>query len=779
VTDQEKEIYYIQGLPVPETPAPGESPAPWKSTRIIGKAVPRVDAYERVSGSAVFPSDVSLPNMLYGAILRCPYPHARIKKVDTGKAESMPGVHAVISGRTPAADLPWIYSSSGVRKKSKLFDFLCRFEGEAVAAAAAQTPYLARDAVRAIEVGYELLSAVSDERAALDQGAAAVHEEGNRVGPPSSYQRGDVAKGFAEADVVLEENYRTECEIHTPVEPHGCVANWDGDRLTIWESTQGVYRIQQNVAESLNLPLSKVRVIGHYMGGGFGSKLQAGKYTVIAALLAKITGRPVKMILSREETYLAVGNRPPSNMSLKAGVKKDGTLTALDFACTGTGGAYPAGGASLVDWQVRDLYKCPNVRTTCTDVYINAGPARPFRGPGHPQGSWALEQMIDALAEAIDMDPVDLRLKNISLYSQARDGQPPYTTTGFRDCIEKGAEAFGWKQARQRIAAAGKREVMRRGVGMAGGLWIAGGGRPPSTIILKLFSDGSVNLNMGASDIGTGTKTVMALVVAEELGVKPEMIQIEHADTGTTQYATPSGGSKTVPTESPAVRAAAINLKQQLLEIAAQDLAVDAATLYFTAGNIVSRNDPSKKISFTELSGLKNRGVVVGIGYRGPNPENKVVNPFAAQFCEVEVNTATGEVRIMRFLGAHDSGRVMSRLTYDNQVFGGITMGIGLAMTEARVLDKNQTGKMVNRNWHDYKLPTALDVPADMVSLPIEPDDTEANTTGAKGLGEPVTIPTAAAVANAVYHATGVRITQTPINPVQLCRLLAERRKER
>jgi CO/xanthine dehydrogenase Mo-binding subunit len=779
VTDQEKEIYYIQGLPVPETPAPGESPAPWKSTRIIGKAVPRVDAYERVSGSAVFPSDVSLPNMLYGAILRCPYPHARIKKVDTGKAESMPGVHAVISGRTPAADLPWIYSSSGVRKKSKLFDFLCRFEGEAVAAAAAQTPYLARDAVRAIEVGYELLPAVSDERAALDQGAAAVHEEGNRVGPPSSYQRGDVAKGFAEADVVLEENYRTECEIHTPVEPHGCVANWDGDRLTIWESTQGVYRIQQNVAESLNLPLSKVRVIGHYMGGGFGSKLQAGKYTVIAALLAKITGRPVKMILSREETYLAVGNRPPSNMSLKAGVKKDGTLTALDFACTGTGGAYPAGGASLVDWQVRDLYKCPNVRTTCTDVYINAGPARPFRGPGHPQGSWALEQMIDALAEAIDMDPVDLRLKNISLYSQARDGQPPYTTTGFRDCIEKGAEAFGWKQARQRVAAAGKREVMRRGVGMAGGLWIAGGGRPPSTIILKLFSDGSVNLNMGASDIGTGTKTVMALVVAEELGVKPEMIQIEHADTGTTQYATPSGGSKTVPTESPAVRAAAINLKQQLLEIAAQDLAVDAATLYFTAGNIVSRNDPSKKISFTELSGLKNRGVVVGIGYRGPNPENKVVNPFAAQFCEVEVNTATGEVRIMRFLGAHDSGRVMSRLTYDNQVFGGITMGIGLAMTEARVLDKNQTGKMVNRNWHDYKLPTALDVPADMVSLPIEPDDTEANTTGAKGLGEPVTIPTAAAVANAVYHATGVRITQTPINPVQLCRLLAERRKER
>ena len=778
MTDKEKASYYVEGIPIPETPRPGERPAPWKDTRIVGKAVPRVDAYERVSGSAVYPSDVSLPNMLYGAILRCPHPCARVKIVATAKAERMSGVCAVISGQTPAADLPWTYSSRGVLKNSKLFDPHCRFEGETVAAVAAKTPYLAWDAVHAIDVDYEVLPAVSDERTALDQGAAAVHEQGNRVAPQATYERGDVDKGFADADVVLEENYRTECEIHTPMEPHGCVANWEGDRLTIWESTQGVYRIQQNVADVLNLPLSKVRVIGHYMGGGFGSKLQAGKYTIIAALLAKITGRPVKMILRREETYLAVGNRPPSNMTLKAGIKKDGTLTALDFTCIGTGGAYPAGGISLVDWQVRDLYKCPNVRTTCSDVYINAGPARPFRAPGHPQGSWALEQMLDALAEAIGMDPVNLRLKNISLVSQARDGQPPYTSTGFKDCLAEGAKAFGWKQARRQIAASGQQAAIRRGVGMAGGLWIAGAGRPPSTIILKLFADGSVNLNMGASDIGTGTKTVMALVVAEELGVKPEFIQIEHADTGTTQYATPSGGSKTVPTESPAVRDAAINLKQQLLEIAAQDLAVDPATLYFSAGNIVSKTDSSKKINFTELSGLKKRGVVVGIGYRGPNPANKVTNPFAAQFCEVEVNTATGEVRIIRFLGAHDSGRVMSRLTYDNQVFGGITMGIGLAMTEARILDKNHTGKMVNRNWHDYKLPTALDVPAEIDSLPIEPGDTEANTTGAKGLGEPVTIPTAAAIANAVYHATGVRITHTPINPVRLCRLLAEQRKE-
>ena len=233
-----------------------------------------------------------------------------------------------------------------------------------------------------------------------------------------------------------------------------------------------------------------------------------------------------------------------------------------------------------------------------------------------------------------------------------------------------------------------------------------------------------------------------------------------------------------MPTESPAVRAAAVEVKRQLLELASKELKVDAADLALEDGEVISVNDPSKRIKIVNISDLKRRGVLLGVGYRGPNPENKVVNPFSAQFCEVEVNTKTGEVKILRFLGTNDSGRVMNRLTYDNQVFGGIVMGIGLATTEVRILDGNQTGKMVNRNWHDYKVPTALDVPAEVQSLPIELEDTEANTTGAKGLGEPVTIPTAAAIANAVYHATGIRVTATPINPITLSQLLSERRKE-
>ncbi len=540
---QEKTPFYSSEENVPETPDPGAVPKPWRKTAMVGKPYPRVDGYELVSGKAVFPSDVSLPGMLIGAVLRSPHPNAVVKKIDTSGAERMPGVQAILTGSSPEADIDWTY---GGAVKSRLLESRCRFEGDAIAAVAADTYYQAIDALRSIKVDYEVLSPVFDETKALEASSPLVHDGGNQATTPEKYQRGDVDAGFAQAEVILEQNYRTMCEIHTPLETHGCVAKWDRDRLTIWQSTQGVFRVQAQVSAILGVPLSKVRVIGTYMGGGFGSKSQADKETILAALLSKKAARPVKLFMSREETFLVAGNRPPANMRLKAGVKKDGTLTALDFSCMATCGAYPdmLGAARNVDWQIKELYKCPNVRTELSDVYINAGPSRPFRAPGHPQGSWALEQMLDALAEKIGMDPVELRLKNITTFSQAKPGQPPYSSTGFRECLIQGAQAFGWKEARSAMASARAEGNWQKGVGMAGGMWFAGAGGPPSTIILKLFADGSVNLNMGASDLGTGTRTVMALVVAEELGVKPEMIDIENADTATTQYATTSGGLK-------------------------------------------------------------------------------------------------------------------------------------------------------------------------------------------------------------------------------------------
>jgi CO/xanthine dehydrogenase Mo-binding subunit len=758
--------YYLTEEPR-ETPEPADQPAPWKTTTVVGRRLPRIDAYERVSGAATYTSDVLLPGMLYGAILRCPHAHAMVKKVDTAKAEKMPGVAAVLTDKTAGANIPWFSTRAGAL--SRLFDPHCRYEGEEVAAVAAETPYQAWDAVRAIAVDYDVLPFVADAEDALKPGAVAIHEGGNRSGEVSRYSRGDVAAGFAASDVVLEQTYTSACEIHAPTETHASVAKWDGYRLIVWDSTQGVYPIQAGLVGTLGLPASSVRVIGHYMGGGFGSKLSLNKHTVIAALLARMAARPVKLHLTREESFLAVGNRPPDTMTVKAGVKKDGTLTALQLTVLGTGGAYPGGGVGGVDWVFRDLYACPNVKSEMTDVFINAGQARAFRAPGHPQGAWALEQMMDQLAEKIGMDPVEFRLKNIPSASQGNNGAP-YTTHGLKACLEEGARRFGWAEARKRTASDGP---IKRGVGVAAGLWRAGNGGPPSTVIVKLFADGSANLNMGASDLGTGTKTVMAMVVSEELGVPLDRIQVEWADTATTQFATPSGGSKTVPTESPATRAAALDVKQQLLSLAAAQLKVSADDLVLTNGEIVSSTDPSKKVAVTGVTALRGRGLIVGVGYRGPNPEGVVTCPFGVHFAEVEVNTRTGETRVLRYLAAQDSGRAMNELTFENQTQGGITMGLGLALTEERILDRGQTGKMVNRNWHDYQVPTAMDVPVEQVVLPIDLHDQQANSTGAKGLGEPATVPAAPAVANAIHHACGVRTPDTPVNPRRLVSLLA------
>jgi xanthine dehydrogenase YagR molybdenum-binding subunit len=736
---------------------------PWGETRVVGKGLPRVDAYERVSGTAVYPIDVSFPDMLYAAVLRCPHAHAKVKKVNV-PAKLPPGVRAVITDATPGARIAW-YDG-----KSRLFDPHCRYAGEEVAAVAAETPYQAAEALKAITVEYETLPFVVDAEEAMKPGAPAVQEGGNWAQPPRTWQRGDVGKGFAEADAVLEQTYRTPTQIHACAEVHGAVARWEGDKLTVWDTMQGVFDNQQSLADALGLPLSSVRVICPYMGGGFGSKLELSKHTVIAALLARITARPVRLFLTREDSFLCVGNRPADIIRLKAGVKKDGTLTALEVINHGVVGAYP-GGAGLA-YQVMDLYLCPNARAEEAFLYVNAGKERAFRAPGFPQCSWALEQMMDALAEKIGMDPVELRLKNVPAVSQARN--VPYTSTGLKQCLTEGASAFRWKESREKPRAAG---AIKRGVGMGASIW-GYEGEPNATVVVKLFPDGSANLNMGASDIGTGTKTIMAMVVAEELGVPPAKVQIEHADTATTQYAPGSGGSQTVLVSAPAVRAAAVEVRRQLLEIAAGEMKKPAAELSLRDGQVFASSEPDKGVPISKIKGLGERRVLMAVGTRHPHPQGKVALPFAAQFAEVEVNALTGEIKIVRFLAAHDSGRMMNRLTYENQVFGGVTQGIGYGTSEQRRLDR-QTGRMVNANLHDYKIPTAMDVPPEMTCVPIDPHDAECNTAGAKGLGEPAMIATAAAIANAVYHATGVRVTEAPITPMRLAKLLAEQRAGR
>jgi CO/xanthine dehydrogenase Mo-binding subunit len=757
-----KKVACLMG-PIISTDPAGTASAvtpPWKETEVVGKPLPRIDGAERVTGKAVYTRDLAFPGMLHAAIVRCPHAHARIKRIDTTTAAKMPGVRGILDGESPGAKIPWYAGEKG--NLSWLFDPECRYEGEEVVALAAETPEQAFDAARAVVVEYDILPFVITPQDALKSGAPALYSTGNRPGRPQIQQRGNVDKGFASADVVLEQKYSTSTQIHTPLEVHCSVASWEGEELTVWDSAQGVFDIQQALASCLQLPLASVRVISHYMGGGFGAKLDLSKHTVMAALLSRQTSRPVKIVLSREDTFRCVGNRPPNWLTLKAGARKDGTLSALSIHILSTVGAYPGGGSS--SYLVSDLYRCPNVRTEEEEAFTNAGKDRAFRAPGFPQCAWALEQMMDSLAEKIGMDPVEFRLKNIPEVSQANENTP-FTSTGLARCLSEGAEAFGWKSARARPKPDGP---IRRGVGVAAAMW-GYPGEPNATAILKLYPDGSLNLNIGCSDIGTGTKTIMAMVVSEELSVPLDRIKLEHADSGSTQYSPGSGGSQTVVANAPAVRAAALALKSELLTLAAGELKQPREKIALRGGALEVEG---QRIPFDKLKFWGERHELMSVGRREPHPKNKLALPFAAHFAEVEVNMLTGEVRVVRMLAAQDSGRVGNRLTFNNQVFGGITMGIGLGVTERRVLDP-QTGKMVNADWHNYKLPTAMDVPKELTCLPIDPHDAECNSAGVKGLGEPATIPTAAAIANAVYHAIGVRIVDAPMTPKQVLQQLS------
>jgi xanthine dehydrogenase YagR molybdenum-binding subunit len=707
---------------------------------------------------------MSLPGMLHAAIVHCPHAHAMVKRIDTTAAKAMPGVRAIITCDSPEAKIPWILTGQGAY--SQLLDPHCRYEGEEVAAVAAETPLQAADAARAIVVEYEQLPMVVDYESATKPDAPKLHPVGNQPSPSRTSQRGDVQAAFAAADVVVERTFRTPCEMHVPLEVHGSVAQWDSGKLEVWDSTQGVYAVRDSLALAFKLPLSSVRVVSHFMGGGFGGKLELGKYTVIAAVLARYTGRAVKCVTTREDTLRSLGNRPANTISLKAAARKDGTLLALDATILGASGAYPTGATS--SYLLLDLYTCPNVKVVETSVLINAGQARAFRAPGYPQAAWALEQVIDELAAKLAMDPIDFRLKNVPTVSQLRSGQP-YTTTGLSACLREGAAAFGWESARKQPAS---KSHIKRGIGIAAGMWGSPGG-PNATVILKLYADGSVNVNSGAADIGTGTKTLFAQVAAEELGVPVERVRIEYADTASTQYAPSSGGSQTVLVNMPALRTAAAAVKAELLTLAAEELKQDISKLTVREGNIEIAGE-SKKVPFSALRSLGQRQQLVGVGRRTPHPAGKVALPFAAHFAEVEVNTRTGLVRVIRYVAAQDSGRVMNALTFENQVLGGVTMGIGFGLTEQRVLDR-QTGKLASGSWHDYKIPTAMDFPADFQCLPIDLHDKECNSTGAKGLGEPATGPAAAAIANAVCHAIGARVVDAPITPASIVTALASK----
>lgn len=726
---------------------------PWEAKeelKVVGTDVKRYDGLDKVTGKAVYTYDVELPGMIYARTLRSPHPHAHIRRIDISKAENLEGVLAIITGDN-IPGIPW-YWGTGM-----LFDKKARFQGDEIACVAAETEEIADKAIDLIKIDYELLPFVVRAEKALNPDAVKIHEWGNIPwGKPLTYNRGNIDTGLSDADIVIEETFSTQVVVHNPTEVHCSVAQWEGDHLTIWDSTQAIFQVRDTVARSLKIPVSKVRVIKKFMGGGFGSKLECGKYTVMAAILAKKTGRPVKIRMDRREMNLATGNRPDSVQKLKAAFKKDGSLTLLQHNAFGSVGGYPEG--ANCHWPLRSLYKCPNVSVEEYSVITNTGRARAFRAPGHVQGTFALESLMDMAAEKAGMDPIDFRIKNYTETDQ--DANIPYTTKRLMDAYLKGAEAIGWKEKRK--PAGSSQGNIKRGIGMASQIWWGGGG-PPAYATLKINTDGSANILAGTQDLGTGTYTVLAMIVAEELEIPIERIQVTLGDTETCPYNGLSGGSLTVASVTPAVRDASVQMKNKLISAAAAILDVPEDRLVYSKGTISAEGDETKKITIQSIIEKMNEEVLITTGAREDNPKGYAINTFGAQFAEVEVDTDTGKIKVIQIVAAHDIGRVISRKTLENQVHGGVIQGLGYALLEERVVDEN-TGKTLTTNIHDYKLPTVMDTP-DIKVLVVSDGDPLISNTGAKGVGEPAIIPTAAAIANAVYNAIGVRIKSLPITP--------------
>ena len=676
----------------------------------LGKDHLRYDGPIKVSGRAKFASDMQPTGWLYGMILRSPWPAARIRAIDLRPALSVPGIRAAVMANEPP--------------------FTVRYCGEELAAVACLSKEACLDALRAIKLEVDPLPFVVKEETALSDTSPRVFENQPNAGEPREVQNGDVDAAFRTADRTVEGFFQTQVQLHHCLETHGNTLQVTPDGITCWASTQGVFSVRDSLADSVGMPLDKVHVLSEFMGGGFGSKFGAGIEGGLAARLSKEAGGlPVRLMLTRFDEALAVGNRPSSFQKVRLGAKKDGTLVAFELESFGTAG-YASGGATAgggggAGFPAPYIYRIPSSRVRQTTVAVNAGSARAMRAPGHPQASFGMESILDEMALALGMDPVELRIKNDP--SEIR-----------RQQYQIAAERFGWNaKYRSPVSSDGP---VKTGVGCAGATW--GGGGQGSEAEVRINPDGTVEVRCGTQDLGTGTKTLIAIVAAEMFGLEPAAISVRIGDT-TFPPSGGSGGSTTAASVAPAVFDACQNALSQLASLSGMS---DPTGSNWRSATARLRINPVVA-SGRWKEGLSNRGV------------------GGVQMAEVEVDTETGFVRVKRIVCVQDCGLVVNRLACMSQINGGIIMGIGFALYEERILD-NQTGVVLNPNFETYKLPGAADVPELDVIIQDMPGR------GVIGIGEPVTIPTAAAIANAVSNAIGKRVTRLPITPSQVLGLL-------
>ncbi len=741
-----------------------------RELHVVGKSLPRFDASGKVTGSAVYAADFALPGMLVGKVFRSTQAHARIVRLDVTHARALPGVRAVIG----AADVPEVRYGGGLKDETIFAAGKVRYVGQPVAAVAATTPEAAEAALAAIEVVYEPLPAVLDLEAALAPGAPLVHEEWqsytaipilHRDGNVCNRARivvGDIERGFEEADRIFEHRFRTGMVHQGYTEPRAAVAQWDSSgTVTVWWNTQLPFEVQNTLAEILQTPPSKIRVVVPGIGGGFGGKLRVGVEHV-AAFLAKKTGRAVRVITTSEEELTAAYPRQGTVVELKTGVTNDGHIVAKEGRIWFDTGAFAGSGpgvASVATLVLAGPYKIPNLRLEGFAVYTNKTNCGSFRAPSGPQANFAVESQMDIIADALGLDPLEFRLKNIVREGDEGPTGQVLNAVGLEECLRKAAAAIGWSD---------RRPGKWRGKGLACGWWTTTGGS--SGVYVKINPDGTVALNTGAAEIGTAALTGAAQVLAEELTVDLADISVVSADTFSTPFDFGAQGSRTAFAVGNACRAAVADLKPRVFALAAAQLGVEAEACALADKHVVA---DGKRISLADLARLSQQtgGGLIAQGtfiapptaYDAKRVEGHVYPAFHspsfhAHAVDLSVDPETGEVTLHKYVVAQDVGFAMNPTYIEGQIEGGVAQGLGQALSEEIVYEG---GRVLNANLTDYKMPTTLDMPRVDTILVQHPS--LVGPYGAKGVGEPPNIEPPAAVANAVAAATGLRVTVLPI----------------
>ncbi len=761
------------------------------TTSPVGKSVPRIDAREKAAGEAKFVFDMALPGMLVGKMLRSPHAHARIISIDTSKAEKLAGVKAIVT----AADTPKIKFGSNEYFFPYTVDQLplesekVRYIGDEIAAVAAIDEETAEKAISLIDVKYEVLPAVFDPVSAMKPGAPQIHTAMNNIGVMLPVTFGNVDKAFQESDYIREDVFYLQSAAHCALEPHVSVGQYEvsTDKITLWTSTQAPFKVREAMAKTLKMEAADIRVIKLNVGGGFGGKLEMLPMDFAACLLSKKSGGfPVKITCNRTEEFSFTRRKHPMIYKLKSGVKKDGTLMAISGEVIADGGAYCSYGPTVIAAAIMRIfmvYKIQNFRVFGFRVYTNNPICGAIRGFGGVQSGFAVESHMDMLARGIGMDPALFRLKNATDPDTVTVNKLIISSNGLKDCIRKASEASDWNNK------LGKNSTddpdVFRGIGMGIAADVMGSkmykAHESAGSILKVEEDGSVYLFTGAADTGQGSDTAMAQIAAQELGVAYERIRIKAADTEITPFDTGSFASRVTFISGNATKNAARDAKMQILEVVAQELKLDVADLDIMDEGVVKVSDSSVIMSFDQAVSLCysfNYGRLI-IGRGSYNPKTTPIDfrtgegnvsgsyGFEAQVAEVEVNKKTGVVKILKMYDVHDVGFPINPASVHGQIEGSIIMGIGYTLYEdLRFME----GRVLNPSFSKYRIPRSVGIPP-IESIFVNTNDPQ-GPFGAKGMGEASLLPTAAAIANAIYDAIGVRITDLPITPEKILEAL-------